>query len=229
MGNHRLPAPHGSSMPRLVALLFLLVWPALASAQTVGDPRKVLTRIAFGSCANQEMPQPIWQAVLGYRPELFLFTGDNVYGDYLDGKAVTDESRIPESLATAYARAGTHPEFQSLVKSVPHLATWDDNDYGRNDGGVEFVHKGASQKLFTDFWKLPADDPRRSRPGVYHAVTFGPAGKRVQLILLDTRFFRSPLKITDQRGAPARSATCRMIHRKKPCSATCNGRGWRNN
>ena len=40
-----------------------------------------LTRIAFGSCAHHERPQPIWEAVLQYRPELFLFLGDNVYGD----------------------------------------------------------------------------------------------------------------------------------------------------
>jgi alkaline phosphatase D len=28
---------------------------------------------------------------------------------------------------------------------VPHLATWDDHDYGKNDGGAAFVHKRASQ------------------------------------------------------------------------------------
>ena len=40
-----------------------------------------MARIAFGSCANQNAPQPIWDAVLAYRPEVFLFVGDNVYGD----------------------------------------------------------------------------------------------------------------------------------------------------
>src|SRR5207247_2149539 len=55
-----------------------------------------------------------------------------------------------------------------------------------------------------DFWSLPADDPRRSRPGVYHAAIYGPPGKRLQVILLDTRYFRSPLKVTDQPDAPGK-------------------------
>ena len=38
-------------------------------------------RIAFGSCAKQSKPQPIWAAVRAARPDLFLFLGDNRYAD----------------------------------------------------------------------------------------------------------------------------------------------------
>lgn len=41
-----------------------------------------MSRIAFGFCADQAKPQPIWDAILAYRPELFIFAGDNVYGDF---------------------------------------------------------------------------------------------------------------------------------------------------
>ena len=58
-----------------------------------------LTRIAFGSCAHQTKPQPIWDAVLDYRPELFVFLGDNVYGD-VTSAALTE-------LREAYAKAAT--------------------------------------------------------------------------------------------------------------------------
>jgi alkaline phosphatase D len=175
---------------------------ALGQAQDM--PQKVLTRIAFGSCANQEVEQPIWDAILAYRPELFVFAGDNVYGDYRDGKFVTDESQMLDSLKAAYDKAETIPGMRRLRETVPHLATWDDHDYGKNDAGEEFVHKNAAQKLFMDFWKLSATDPRRSRDGVYYSNRYGPQGKRVQVILLDTRFFRSALKPTDQRGAAGR-------------------------
>src|SRR5262245_51192482 len=47
------------------------------------DPTPV-TRIAFGSCAHQDKPQPIWQAIIAAEPELFLFLGDNVYADTRD-------------------------------------------------------------------------------------------------------------------------------------------------
>ncbi len=41
---------------------------------------------------------------------------------------------------------------------------------------------------------MPQDSPRRQQEGVYNAEVFGPPGKRVQIILLDVRYFRSPLK-----------------------------------
>ena len=155
-----------------------------------------LTRIAFGSCAHQTKPQPIWDAVLDYRPELFVFLGDNVYGD-VTSAALTE-------LREAYARAATVEGYAKVRATVPVLAMWDDHDYGKNDAGAEFPFKAATKQLFLDFWRVPGDDPRRTRPGIYHAETFGPEGMRVQVILLDTRTFRSPLRLTGEPGVPGK-------------------------
>ena len=93
--------------------------------------------------------------------------------------------------------------FQKLVAESVVLATWDDHDYGMNDGGSGFAQREASQQVFVDFWNDVPDSPRRARPGVYDSYVFGPAGKRVQIILLDTRFFRSDLKTGPRRvGGP---------------------------
>jgi alkaline phosphatase D len=61
-----------------------------------------------------------------------------------------------------------------------------------DDAGAEFSGKRELQKLFLDFWNVPEGNPRRQRDGLYHAESFGPVGMRVQVILLDNRFFRSP-------------------------------------
>jgi alkaline phosphatase D len=167
---------------------------AACSAPVPAQDDAPLTRIAFGSCAHQAKPQPIWDAVLAYRPELFIFAGDNVYGD-VTSAAMTE-------LSDAYARAASIEGYAKVRASVPVLATWDDHDYGQNDAGGDFAHKGAAKRLFLDFWQVPQDDPRRTREGIYHARTFGPEGMRVQVILLDTRSFRSPLRSTDQPGMP---------------------------
>jgi alkaline phosphatase D len=180
----------------LLGLLGLLLAPP-APAQ---EP---LTRIAFGSCADQERPQPVWRGVLGYRPELFLFAGDNVYGDQRDGRPLPD-TQLMQGLRDAYAAALKQPGFMRIKSEVRHLATWDDHDYGKDDAGAEFAHKRESQRLFLEFWRVPADDPRHGRDGVYQAQAFGPAGQRVQVILLDTRFFRSPWRPTDRAGAPGK-------------------------
>ena len=102
-----------------------------------------------------------------------------------------------------YARLKADAGFSKLMKTCPVLATWDDHDYGANDAGADYVKRAESQRIFVDFWGDPADSPRHKRPGVYDARVFGPKGQRLQVILLDTRFFRGPLKKGAQR--PCRS------------------------
>jgi len=90
-----------------------------------------------------------------------------------------------------YAKLAAMPGFQTLRNACPILATWDDHDLGANDAGSDYPMKEESQKIFLDFFGDPAESPRRRRPGVYDARVIGPEGKRVQIILLDTRYFRS--------------------------------------
>lgn len=156
----------------------------------------VLRRIAFGSCTDQTKPQPIWDTVLADRPQLFIFGGDNVYASPQPWSA--------ERLAQAYAQQAQVPGFARLRAAVPQLAIWDDHDYGLNDGGAEFPHKQVSKDAFLQFWEVAASDPRQNREGLYHAQVFGPPGRRAQVILLDTRWFRSPLKPSDERGKPGK-------------------------
>ena len=166
---------------------------ALSAIEGRAQQEHPLTRIAFGSCAYQERPQPIWAAVIAYRPELFIFAGDNVYGDVRDGHVVPEERTI-QSLRHAYSLATHLPGFRQVKNIFPILAHWDDHDYGQNDGGADFHGKQEAQRIFLEFWKIPPSDPRHSRAGLYHAETHGPPGQRIQIILLDTRYFRSPLK-----------------------------------
>jgi alkaline phosphatase D len=151
-----------------------------------------LRRIAFGSCNDQTKPQHIWNAVLASRPDLFLFAGDNVYA--------REQPWSAARLAQAYAQQALSPAFARLRQTVPHMATWDDHDFGQNDGGADFPHKQAAKDEFLRFWAVPASDAVRQREGVYSAKLIGPKGQRVQVIMLDTRWFRSELRLTDQRG-----------------------------
>jgi alkaline phosphatase D len=172
-------------MSRRVAWVVLSAVLVLSQAGArAGGQERPLRRIAFGSCAQQDRPQPIWEAVVAARPELFLFLGDTVYGDTKD----------MEVLRKKYAQLAALPGWQKLRKTCPVLATWDDHDYGANDAGAEYPKKDESQQVFLDFFGVPKDSPRRTQKGVYHAEVFGPPDRRVQVILLDTRYFRTPLK-----------------------------------
>lgn len=142
-----------------------------------------LTRIAFGSCAHQDKPQPIWDRVDAFDPELFIFLGDNIYGDTED----------MEVLRAKYAKLAAKPGFQRLRRKTPCLAIWDDHDYGKNDAGREYPKKQESKDIFLDFWMEPKNSLRRSRAGNYTSTIVGPEGRRVQIILPDNRWFRSGL------------------------------------
>ena len=158
----------------------------------------VLTSIAFGSCNTAQREIPILTTIADEPHDLFMYVGDNVYGD-----ARSYNADLPE-LRENYAALAARPEFRLLRSALPMLATWDDHDYGMNDMGRDFPFKGYAEALFLDFWRASENDPRRQREGIYDAQVFGPEGQRVQIILLDTRYFRSDLTPTDERGAVGR-------------------------
>ena len=162
-----------------------------------------IDRIAFGSCAVQVVPQTFWSQIANHEPDLFIFGGDNVYGDL---KMVDGQPRIgagsPELLASNYEMLARDSHFSSFRDRIPILPVWDDHDYGENDAGGSYEYKLDSERQFLDFWQIPESDLRRSYPGTYHVEMYGAAGEQVQIILLDTRYFRSELKeISDQRRA----------------------------
>jgi len=141
-----------------------------------------LTRIAFGSCINTNT-HPMLKRVVRTDFDLFILLGDNIYADTTNAAVMQRK----------YAALKSSSFFRRLREKAPVLATWDDHDYGANDAGAEYPMKVESQRLFVDFMDEPVDSPRRRREGVYDARVFGPPGKRVQVILLDVRYFRSML------------------------------------
>jgi alkaline phosphatase D len=170
-----------------ILLCILLIVPACEKPQA----KNPLHRIAFGSCAKQWLEQPIWKTIGDTKPDLFLFIGDAIYGDW-DGDNIFDVT--DETLERDWGRLAAIPEFKQFSNNVPIMATWDNHDYGKHDGGAEFAKKELTKKYFLDFFGEPADSERRKSPGIYDVRILGPDGKQVQIILLDTRWFKSPFK-----------------------------------
>lgn len=176
----QLLAPYYAELRKKVAMPVAGPTPALSPATT-------LTRIAFGSCNHQNAPQHMWAQIAAANPQLFLMIGDNVYGD-----TGWDADAGLESLRSSYALQASHPEFKGFRAKFPMMATWDDHDFGLNDAGGNFPMRRWAEELFETFWG--SSDAVRGRDGIYESSITGPEGKRVQVILLDTRFFRSDLK-----------------------------------
>ena len=191
--SHRNPAFRLSALA-LPVLMMLACGPrsglpALESPPL--DPGATLTRIGFGSCLGQDEEQPILDVVRLRDFDLFLMLGDNVYGDVSVPTEMTE-------LREAYGKQAGNPRFDALRRSTPMLAVWDDHDFGLNDAGETFPGRHLAEELFDQFWRIPEDAASRTRPGIYDAHIFGPLGRRTQILLLDTRFFRSDLKTSTE-------------------------------
>jgi alkaline phosphatase D len=144
--------------------------------------------MAFGSCNRQDAPQPLWKPILADRPDLWIWMGDNIYGD----------SPVMDTLRAKYARQNANPDYQLLKASTPIIGVWDDHDYGINDGDKRFAQKKESRDLMFDFLGMPADAQERNREGGYAAHTYGTGDQQVKVILLDGRYFRDTLSRLDR-------------------------------
>ena len=146
--------------------------------------------IAFGSCNKQNLPQPLWEPIIANNPDVFIWGGDNIYADTPDMDKMEQDYNIQKS----------NPGYQKLLSTTSVLATWDDHDYGKNDAGTEWEYKEESQDKFLDFLDVPQNDERRRREGVYHSKLFKLKEGSVNVILLDTRYFRSKLIKSKKKG-----------------------------
>ena len=161
---------------KLIYLLSLFVFSNLVVAE-------VEYKIGLGSCNNQNYPTPAWNAIENENLDAFFFLGDNVYGDIPSGEL--------DYLKESYELFGS--VMPTWLKETELLVIWDDHDFGLNDGGASYKYRSQSQKLFNDFWNIPQADERRSRDGIYFSTSKLISDKKVLIIGLDTRYFRSDL------------------------------------
>ncbi|MCE2611640.1 alkaline phosphatase family protein [Flavobacteriaceae bacterium D16] len=172
---------------RITFIMLLLAAMVISCKTTVAPasgitPKKEL-KIAFGSCNKHNLDNLFWDDILNLNPDLWIWGGDNIYAD-------TDDMVKMQAM---YEEQNQVPGYKELRKKVKLLGTWDDHDYGLNDGGVEFKAKDQSQQVFLDFLDVSKDDSRRSQKGVYHVYDYQGIGGSVRILILDTRYFRTSL------------------------------------
>ena len=139
--------------------------------------------MAFGSCNKQDEENLLWDDVIAQNPSVWVWLGDNVYADTNDKR----EKR------RAYEEQRYQEGYREVKKKMHVTGTWDDHDYGQNDAGADYPYKEDAQELFLDFMDVPRSHPRRMKEGVYHVEEYATPKGKVKLIMLDTRYFRSPL------------------------------------
>ncbi len=176
-------------------------------------------RIAFGSCARYAVSpiQPVWDGVDRCEPDLFLWLGDNIYGDSLSAEKLHEE----------YRRQLSVPNLEPVQSRVSQLAIWDDHDFALNDSDRRNPMKGKALEAFRTYWANPAYGLAES-PGVFFRHSFGP----VDLFMLDNRYHRSPASEADgpQKTALGRAQVAWLKDELKASKAAfkivASGQGW---
>ena len=150
-----------------------------------------------GSCAYVNEPtwdrggKPYGDSMLVFKtiheqkPDFMLWIGDNTYtreGDWNTWGGYLHR----------YTHTRSLPEMQPLLASTHHYATWDDHDYGPNDGDRSFWNKELGSKAFDIFW---ANAPGKPLGPGSCVNTFGWGD--CQFFMLDDRWFRAPNNSTD--------------------------------
>jgi alkaline phosphatase D len=143
-------------------------------------PAKGDINIAFGSCNQVHYPQPLWESILSLNGDMWIWLGDSVYAD-------TEDIGRMRALYDAQKR---HPGYAKLSSATRVVGTWDDHDFGVNDGGRTYPKRADSQQAFLDFVGEPRESARRRQEGIYTSYTVGSGADSVKVILLDERYHR---------------------------------------
>jgi alkaline phosphatase D len=162
-------------------LLFLFV---LLSSHVIVFAQKNVYTIAFGSCNRESRPQPLWEDIEKDKPDVWIWLGDNIYGDSNDTTVIRAKYNLQLN----------QPGYKSFASKTKVIGTWDDHDFGKNDGNKTFPIKRESQQLALDFLGEPANSPRRKQEGIYASYNYKAGNKRIKVILLDNRYHQDVLK-----------------------------------
>lgn len=174
--------------------------PKAPPGKALPDKTTRISKVLLASCMDEEKEAaPAMRSLTNEAADLLLMVGDNVYGD-MNGRAYVNNDADLKEMRASFADLAAREDFKTLRSKIPMMVAWDDHDFGANDGGKDFPFKGLSERIHEHFWGLTGEDVGQW-PGTYYARTFGPEGERVQVIMLDTRFFRSSLTPTDNWGA----------------------------
>lgn len=134
-------------------------------------------RVAFGSCANDtNFPvQPVFREIDERNPDLFLFLGDNHYGN----------TGNLEALWWRYRGTLEMPARAAFLASTPTVATWDDHDFTGNNSTRHAPGRERALRAFTDYWANPGFGVPGT-PGVFFETSYGD----VDFFVIDDRYYR---------------------------------------
>jgi alkaline phosphatase D len=123
----------------IIASAILLIVTAAFAVTGKSFKEKSIIKLAFGSCHSTRLKSPLWRHIIGRKPDVWIFGGDNMYADTLIIDPIhairtfslpfvkATESQLVEAYRALHAEVG----YKALLETgVEQVAIWDDHDYG---------------------------------------------------------------------------------------------------
>ncbi len=138
------------------------------------DRRNERVTLCFTSCVDIEA-NPMWKDIQKLRPDMMFLMGDTPYID------TTDLSRVRRR----HREFLNIPVFAEMLHNTPTVGTWDDHDFGLNNGNGRNMRAGkaTTRKGFSEY--RAHGQFGSGSEGVYHSVDLG----MIEVFLLDPRYF----------------------------------------
>lgn len=120
--------------------------------------------------------------------DFMIWLGDNTYLREPDFASVS-------GINYRYQHTRSEKNLQAFLAKTHHYATWDDHDYGDNDGNESFNLKEHTRKTFIDYWGNKTFGEKNE--GVYSNFKYSDAA----FFLLDDRSFRTESEINELKNS----------------------------
>lgn len=128
----------------------------------------------------------ILSAMAETKADFSLWLGDNVYLREADHSS-------EYGIKYRYSKQFAHPLLNKLLSMRPNYATWDDHDFGPNDGDRNYSLKDITTECFMNYWPNRFMANNKASSGIYQKFQVADC----EFFLLDDRTFRSPDEYPD--------------------------------
>ena len=149
-------------------------------------------KIGLASCMSDEfmdVQREMWKQFIALKPDIAFLIGDNTYADVINGKYVGGVAN-PKQIWMRHLETRENLKFYHTRNLIPVFGTWDDHDYGFNNGDKTYEYKVESAEIFNMFFPYVKGKNTSKGPGLSYRFTL--AGQH--FYFLDARSFRDNYK-----------------------------------
>jgi len=149
-------------------------------------------KIGLASCMSDEfmeVQEQMWGQFIALKPDVAFLIGDNVYADVINGKYVGGVA-TPKQIWMRHLETRENLKFYHTRNLIPVFGTWDDHDYGFNNGDKTYKYKKEAAEIFEVFFPYTKSKSTSKGPGL--SYRFSLAGQN--FYFLDARSFRDHYK-----------------------------------